>query len=101
MMAYCYLVFTVGCFVFTLPQIIAPAYIPLDEEECDAACESNFKYCEFSTLELSDLFQYAFYSIWAMLSWVSAPSHNAPLPFRISGRTTSTGWLKGEFPKIL
>ena len=71
-MAYCYVVFTIGCFVFTLPQIIAPAYIPLDEEECDAACESNFKNCEFFLTQSQKIwdfwpFQYAICSIWATL----------------------------------
>ena len=45
MMAFCFTMFSLGCVVFTFPHMFSDAYVPMDEEECDAKCESNIQNC--------------------------------------------------------
>lgn len=43
MMAFCFLIFSLGCMIFTFPHIFSDAYVPMDTDECDAKCESNIQ----------------------------------------------------------
>ena len=45
MMAFCFTMFALGCVIFTFPHMFTDAYVPMDEEECDAKCESNIQNC--------------------------------------------------------